>query len=72
MFKYCGPKAAISSIVAGIVTFIITKDMNLNSLALEVSLPTIVAAIVFVLFGLATKIEPPQVKNLLASLKEPT
>ncbi|MGH2565012.1 MAG: sodium:solute symporter family protein, partial [Ginsengibacter sp.] len=46
IFKYCGPRAAISSIIAGIATFIITKDMNLNSLTLEVSLPTIVAAIV--------------------------
>lgn len=69
VFKFCGPKAAISSIVAGLVTFIITKNMNINSLALEVGLPTMVSAIVFVGVGLTSKTVPAKVKDLIAALK---
>jgi len=69
VFKFCGPKAAISSIVAGLVTFIITKNMNVNSLAIEVGLPTIVSAIVFIGVGLASKTVPAKVKDLIAALK---
>lgn len=72
VFKSCGPKAAISSIVAGLITFIITKDMNVSSLALEVGLPTIVSAIVFIEAGLATKTVPVKVKDLMAALKKTT
>ncbi|MEP6595609.1 MAG: Na+:solute symporter, partial [Ginsengibacter sp.] len=32
VFKTCGPKAVIASIVAGVITFIITKNIELNSL----------------------------------------
>lgn len=70
MFKSCGSKAAISSIIAGLVTFIISKQININSLALEVGLPTIVAAIVFIGVGLATKTVPEKVTNLMAALKK--
>ena len=69
VFKSCGPVAAISSIIAGLVTFIITKDMSLNNLALEVGLPTIVSAIVFVVVGLISKKVPTKVKDLIAALK---
>lgn len=69
LFKSCGPKAAISSIIAGVITFVITKNMNLNSLALEVGLPTIVSAIVFVGIGLTTKTVPKKVSDLIAALK---
>ncbi len=72
VFKSCGPKAAISSIVAGLITFIITKDMHLSSLALEVGLPTIVSAIVFIVAGLATKTVPVKVEDLIAALKKKT
>lgn len=72
VFKSCGPAAAISSIVAGLLTFIITKDIALNSLALEVGLPTIVSAIVFISVGLATKTVPDKVKDLMAALKKTT
>jgi SSS family solute:Na+ symporter len=53
-FRACGPIAAISSIAAGLVTFIITKLIPMESLALEVGLPTAVATIIycsFVWFG---------------------
>ena len=69
MFKKCGPKAAITSIIAGLLTFIITKNISLNSLALEVGLPTIVAAIVFIGVGLFTKTVPAKVEELVAALK---
>lgn len=71
-FKSCGPKAAISSIIAGVITFVITKDMQVSSLALEVGLPTIVSAIVFIGIGLATKTVPVKVKDLIAALKKTT
>jgi Na+/proline symporter len=50
-FRRCGSMAAIISIAAGLVTFIITKNIELNSLALEVSLPLLVSTIVYVTFG---------------------
>ena len=71
-FKSCGPKAAIASIAAGIVTFIITKNIKLDSLALEVGLPTIVAATVYITVGLTTKVVPEKVINLMEALKKPT
>jgi len=43
--------------------------MNLNSLTLEVGLPTIVSAIVFVGVGLTVKTVPEKVKDLIAALK---
>jgi Na+/proline symporter len=72
IFRKCGPKAAISSIIAGVITFIITKNMNTHSLAIEVGLPTIVSAIIFIGVGLATKAVPVKVKDLLAALKKTT
>ena len=70
MFKTCGPKAAIASIAAGLITFVVTKDVELNSLALEVGLPTMVSAIVFIGVGMSTKIVPVKVQNLIAALKK--
>ncbi len=72
VFRFCGPKAAISSIVAGLATFVITKDMKLSSLALQVGLPAIVSAVVFIGVGLATKTVPAKVTELLAVLKKTT
>jgi SSS family solute:Na+ symporter len=72
MFKSCGPKAAIASIGAGLVTFVITKDVHLNSLALEVGLPTIVSAIVFICAGFINGAVPVKVSNLFSALKKTT
>jgi SSS family transporter len=72
VFKKCGPAAAISSIVAGLVTFVITKDMTINSLALEVGLPTIVSAVVYMGMGLVTKVVPAKVTDLLVALRKTT
>lgn len=71
-FKSCGPRTAILSIVAGLLTFIITKNITLNSLALEVGLPTLVAAAVYITVGLTTKATPEKVNSLIAALKKPT
>jgi Na+/proline symporter len=71
-FKSCGPRAAIASILTGLVTFVIAKDRNLDNLALEVGLPTIMSAIIFVVFGLFTKNIPPRVTGLMAALRKPS
>ena len=71
-FKSCGPGAAISSISSGVVAFVITKNMDLDNLGLEVGLPTIVAAIVFVGVGMTAKKVPKKVTDLIAALKIPT
>ncbi len=72
IFRKCGPKAAIASILAGVLTFIITKEINTHSLAVEVGLPTIVSGVVFISVGLATKAVPAKVKDLLVALKKTT
>src|SRR5690606_15124760 len=43
IFRSCGPVAAISSILAGLITFSITKIIPMDSMALEVGLPVIVS-----------------------------
>jgi len=72
IFRKCGPKAAIASILAGVLTFIITKGMNTHSLAVAVGLPTIVSVVGFISVGLVTKAIPSKVKDLLAALKKTT
>ncbi len=74
VFKKCGSQAAITSILAGLVTFVITKNMHLNSLALEVSLPVIVSILTYTGMGLLKMSEPvpDKVKKLLASIAERT
>ncbi len=69
-FKRSGPKAAIASIVAGLLAFVIIKNIDLENLALEVGLPTMVSAIVFIGAGMLTKNIPPQVEALGMALKE--
>lgn len=55
VFRSCGPVAAISSVAAGLVTFIITKILTMESMALEVGLPVFVTMIVFWLVGLMSR-----------------
>ncbi len=70
-FKSSGSGAAIASIAAGIFTFIITKNIALNSLALEVGLPTLVSAVLYIVVGLTTKTVPANVNKLMGALKKP-
>jgi hypothetical protein len=44
--------------------------MDTHSLAIEVGMPTIVSGIVFVGVGLATKVVPEKVKDMITSLKK--
>ena len=53
MFRKSGSHTAILSIMCGIITFIITKNVDIQ-LALEVGLPAGVSAIVYILSGLLT------------------
>ncbi len=55
LFRNCGPVAAISSVVAGLITFSITKILTMESMALEVGLPVIVAMLVYSIIGLISK-----------------
>lgn len=70
VFKRSGPRSAIASIAAGLVTFIITKNLDLENLALEVGLPTMVSAIVIIGAGMLTKKVPEKVEALILALKE--
>lgn len=70
-FKFCGPVAAISSIFAGLLTFIITKNVEISSLALQVSLPLIVSALVYVFIGLVQiRTVPDKVKAMLQDISK--
>lgn len=51
LFRNCGPVAAISSVVAGLITFSITKILTMESMALEVGLPVIVAMLIYSIIG---------------------
>lgn len=65
LFRNSGPIAAISSVLAGLTAFSITKIMDMDSMALEVGLPVIVSMLVFSLLGWILK-EPAtkEVKDL--------
>lgn len=71
-FRRCGPRAAIASIVAGVATFIVTKQVDMGSMALEVGLPSIVAAVTYVSSGLLTREVPPAVDRLMDALAKPS
>jgi SSS family solute:Na+ symporter len=68
-FRFCGPTAAISSIVAGLLTFIVTKNVEL-SLALEIGLPVIVSTLVYILVGLIQKSVPDKVTIMLKTISK--
>ncbi|NHE56058.1 sodium:solute symporter family protein [Cyclobacterium plantarum] len=70
-FKSCGPKAAIGSILVGLLAFVITKNVELNSLALEVSLPVLSSAITYILVGfLERDTVPDKVKQMLSDIAQ--
>ena len=70
-FKSCGPISAISSIFAGLLTFIITKNIEISSLALQVSLPLIVSTLVYITIGLIQiGTVPEKVKSMLQEISK--
>lgn len=73
-FKTCGPVAAISSIIAGLVTFAVTKSIDMDSMALEVGLPVIASTIVYCGIGfiMRNKPVPATVQELEKVVAKPT
>ena len=69
-FKRCGPVAAITSIAGGVITFIIMKSLPFSNLAMELGLPTIISAIIFIGVGMMTKTIPQKVLDLHEALKK--
>lgn len=68
-FRNCGPVAAISSVVAGLITFSITKILTMESMALEVGLPVIVAMFIYSFVGFTRKKPVTQeIKDLEAAI----
>jgi len=55
VFKKCGPTAAISSIIVGLISFTVLKFVHTDSLAAEVGFPTIFSAICFIGVGILGK-----------------
>jgi solute:Na+ symporter, SSS family len=71
-FARCGSTAAISSIFMGFITFVITKTITFDSLALTIAMPVMVSAITFIVIGLFTRKDqiPERVTVLLNSLRK--
>ncbi|MDO6436450.1 sodium:solute symporter family protein [Cyclobacterium sp. 1_MG-2023] len=71
MFKKSGPVAAIGSIVAGLIAFIVTKNIDGLSLALEISLPLICSTITYIVIGLfETNRNVAKIAKLLQSIEK--
>lgn len=59
-FRTCGPAAAISSVLAGLMAFILTKNVEIGSLAIQVSLPLMISFITYVSVGLLPQRKVPE------------
>jgi Na+/proline symporter len=70
-FRSCGPTAAISSIVGGLVAFIVTKSIVFGSLAFDVGLPVIISTIIYLGFAWLTPLGQvsAETDHLLQALK---
>ena len=71
-FARCGSAAAVISIVAGFLTFIITKIFAFENLALTVALPVMVSGVTYITGGLLNRNKPvpERVSKLLDSLRD--
>ena len=70
-FKYSDGKAALLSIVGGLLTFIVMKVTGGTSLAAEISAPIIVSMIIYSCWGLLFKRKvKPEVDQLLKALNQ--
>lgn len=52
VFKRCDSLSAMSSIFAGLITFVLLKLVHIDSLAMEIGAPTLVSFLIFALTGL--------------------
>lgn len=70
-FQRCGATAAISSILAGLSAFIFTKNVEIGSLAIQVSLPLMISFITYVSVGLLPQRKiPEKVSNMFSKLNQ--
>ncbi|TZF81442.1 Na+:solute symporter [Pedobacter sp. BS3] len=68
-FKHCDSRAALLSIFGGLLTFVITKFLNTESLALDISAPIITSMIIYIGWGMLSKATlKPEADKLLMSL----
>lgn len=69
-FSRCGSVAAISSITLGFLTFVITKTITIDSMALSVALPVSVSTVTYVAAGILNRKSPvpERVKYLIDSI----
>ena len=68
-FAKSDAKAAIASILGGLLTFILLKLFPVHSLAIEVGGPTLISLTLFIFFGLFNRKEvPPEIKKLHVNL----
>ncbi len=71
LFSRCGSAAAITSIALGFITFVLTKTITIESMALSVALPVMVSTVTYLVGGLLSRGRPvpERVRFLLESLK---
>jgi solute:Na+ symporter, SSS family len=71
VFASCGPKTAITSILAGLLAFIFTKNVEVGSMALEIGLPVTVSTVTYLTGGFMDRGKVyPQVSELLKSIEK--
>jgi solute:Na+ symporter, SSS family len=70
VFSRCGSAAAITSILLGFITFILTKTISIESMALSVALPLMVSTFTYLVGGLLNRGRPvpDRVRSLMNSL----
>lgn len=71
LFKRCGSSAAIFSIAGGFITFLITRNIEIGNLALEVGLPLLVSLCVYMGFAVINRNKPvpSEVSSLLNAIQ---
>lgn len=70
-FKHSGSRAALLSILGGLLAFSFTKIYGVQSLAIELAAPTATSLVIYVLFGFIVRRRVPEkVENLLTSLNK--
>lgn len=71
-FKRCNSAAAILSMAGGFAAFVLTKSVEMQSMALEVSLPLMVSLLVYLLMGLLSfrRSVPVRVREFIDPLFE--
>lgn len=73
LFKKCGPTAAITSIIAGLLSFIVSKIYAAEiGFALEISLPVITSLSIYILFAIFNRNKKitKQVQDMLNAIND--